>query len=230
MTRLNLAVLTLAALTSLAPAALAQQSPDLAPYLIADRSAEIALARTAAPKNISDSATVLVMTRRGLVEAVHGSNGFTCFVLRSFSAGLQDPSFWNPAGRAPQCLNAPAVKSMLPEIRKRVEWILAGVTLTEIAARTARGYASREFPLPAPGAMAYMLSHEQHLADVNPHWMPHLMFYYDATVVPSTFGAGGMSAAVINGSAGDPHSPVLTLFIPVPRWSDGTPALPHAGQ
>ena len=43
MTRLNLSALTLAALTSLAAAALAaQQSPDLTPYLIADRNAEIA--------------------------------------------------------------------------------------------------------------------------------------------------------------------------------------------
>jgi hypothetical protein len=231
MTRLNRSTLTLAALTFIAAAALkAQQSPDLAPYLIADRNAEIALARTAAPKEISDSATVLIMTRQGLIEAVHGGNGFTCFVLRSFSAGLKDPGFWNPQVRAPQCINAPAVKTMLPEIRKRVEWILAGVTLTEIAARTARGYASREFPLPATGAMAYMLSHEQHLADADPHWMPHLMFYYDATVAPSTFGAGGMSAPVINGSAGDPHSPVLTLFIPVPQWSDGTPAMADAGH
>jgi hypothetical protein len=82
--------------------------------------------------------------------------------------------------------------------------------------------------LPATGAMAYMLAHEQHLADADPHWMPHLMFYYDATVAPSIFGAGGMSAPVINGSAGDPHSPVLTLFIPVPQWSDGTPAMPGA--
>ena len=231
MTRLNLSALTLATLTSIAPAPLAaQQSPDLAPYLIADRNAEIALARSAAPKEISDSATVLVMTRQGLVEAVHGSNGFTCFVLRSFSAGLKDPSFWNPAGRAPECLNAPAVKTVLPEIRKRVEWIMAGVSLTEIATRTERGYASHEFPLPAPGAMTYMLSHEQHLADTDPHWMPHLMLHYDGAMPASTWGAGGMMAPVINGSAGDPHSPVLTLFIPVPQWSDGTPAIPGAGH
>ena len=57
MTRLNFSALTLAfsgltlaALTSIAAAALAaQQSPDLAPYLIADRNAEIALARLLAP-------------------------------------------------------------------------------------------------------------------------------------------------------------------------------------
>jgi hypothetical protein len=231
MTRLNLSTLTLAALTFIAAAGLAaQQSPDLAPYLIADRAAEIALARTAAPKEISDSATVRVMTRQGLIEAEHGSNGFTCFVIRSFSKDLKDPGFWNPRIRAPHCLNAPAVKTVLPEMRKRVEWIMAGVSLTEIAARTWRGYATHEFPRPAPGAMAYMLSHEQHLGDTNPHWMPHLMFYFDGSTPASTWGAGDMSAPVINGSADDPHSPVLMLLVPVRQWSDGTPAMADASH
>lgn len=231
MTRFTLSALTLATLTPIAAAALAaQQSPDLAPYLMADRTAEIALARSAAPKEISDSATVLVMTRQGLIEAERGSNGFACFVLRSFSGDLKDPGFWNPAVRAPHCLNAPAVRTILPYIRKRVEWIMAGVSLTEIATRTERGYASREFPRPAPGAMAYMLSPRQYLVDADPQWMPHLMFYYDGAMPASTWGAGGMSAPVINGSAGDPHSPVLTLFIPVPRWSDGTPAISATGR
>ena len=115
-------------------------------------------------------------------------------------------------------------------MRKRAEWILAGVSLTEIATRTERGYASHEFPRPAPGAMAYMLSHQQHLADTNPHWMPHLMFYYDGAMPASIWGAGGPSAPVINGSASDPHSPVLTLLVPVRQWSDGTPAMPAAGN
>lgn len=231
MTRLNLTALTLAVLTSFAAAPLAaQQRPDLTPYLIADRNAEIALARSAAPKEISDSATVLVLTRQGLIEAEHGGNGFACVVLRSFSGDLKDPAFWNPAARAPHCLNAPAVRTILPYMRKRVEWIMAGVSLTEIATRTERGYASHQFPRPAPGAMAYMLSHQQHLVDADPHWMPHLMFYYDGAMPASTWGAGGFSAPVINGSAGDPHSPVLTLLIPVRQWSDGTPAMPGAGQ
>lgn len=226
MTRCILAALTVAALTPLT----AQERRDFTPFLIADRGAEIALARTAAPRAVSDSATILVMTREGLVEAVRGSNGFACFVLRSFSSGLADTAFWNPRLRAPHCLNAPAVQTVLPEIRKRVEWVLAGVPLPEIAARTRRGYASGEFPLPAPGAMAYMLSPKQYLVDEDPHWMPHLMFYYDAAMRPSTWGAGDFSSPVINGSASVPDDPVLTLFIPVPQWSDGTPAPRHAGQ
>jgi hypothetical protein len=203
----------------------AQKTPDLTPYLIADRAAEVALARSAAPRNVSDSATVLVMTRSGLVEAAHGSNGFTCFVLRSFDAGIGDPNFWNPGIRAPHCLNPPASRTILPEMKKRVEWIMAGVSPTEIDARTKRAYATHEFPMPETGAMAYMLSPQQHLADgAHSHWLPHLMFYYDKSIPAAALGAGGMKAPVIDATADDPSAPLLTLFIPVRQWSDSTPA------
>jgi hypothetical protein len=227
--RIHTAALAALALLGAGPVAaqptLAQQIPDVAPYLMADRAAEIALARSAAPKHVSDSATVLVLTRKGYVEAARGSNGFTCLVVRSFSAGLNDPDFWNPRGRAPHCLNPPAVRTVLPEMLKRTEWVLAGVSRSEIATRTRHAYDSREFPMPAAGAMAYMLSPHQHLSDSDPHWLPHLMFYYDRSLPAAAWGAGSMTAPVIDGSAGDPQSPVLVLFVPVRQWSDGTPAV-----
>ncbi|HEY4320053.1 MAG TPA: hypothetical protein VGM77_02655 [Gemmatimonadales bacterium] len=214
----------------LAGAAQAQQPRDFTPYLIADRAAEIALARSAAPAAVSDAATVLVLTPKGFVEAKHGTNGFTCFVLRSFAANIGDPNFWNPKVRAPHCLTPPAVRTVLPEMQKRAEWILAGVSTDEIKARTSKGYASHQFPTPAVGAMAYMTSPEQYLQDDTPHnWTPHLMFYYDRTLPPSTWGAVDGSTMVIDGTGGDPASPV-TLLVPVRRWSDGTPATPPAGH
>jgi hypothetical protein len=223
--------LTLAAVAlSTAGSIRAQQTPDLAPYLMADRAAEVTLSRSAAPKNISDSATVLVLTRSGFVEAARGSNGFTCAVLRSFLGSLDDPNFWSPRVRAPHCFNAPAVRTVLPEISRRAEWIMRGVSRSEIVSRTQRAYASHEFPLPAAGAMAYMLSHEQYLVDANPHWLPHLMFFYDKSMPAATWGAGGMTSPVIDGSVGDPSSPLRTLLIPVLQWSDGTPASPGAGH
>ena len=224
-TTMRLRLLTSAALTLLAARALdAQQAPDLAPYLIADRAAEIALARSAAPGNVSDSATVLVLERKGFVQAARGTNGFTCLVLRSFTAPTNDPTFWNPKVVAPSCFNAPAVGTVLAPILKRVDWIIAGVPLADVDARTERGYASHTFPAPAAGAMAYMTSPRQHLVDSDPHWLPHLMFFYDRVTPGSTFGAAGMNAPIINGSAGDPHAPVLALYIPVRQWSDGSPA------
>ena len=59
------------------------QYPVMAPvaeYLIADRDAEVALARTAAPAAISNDATVVVLTGQGYRTAAEGKNGFVCFV------------------------------------------------------------------------------------------------------------------------------------------------------
>jgi hypothetical protein len=222
-------VLAAAALLAAAPLA-AQQTPDLTPYLTPDRAAEIALARSAAAKNISDSASVLVLTRNGYIEAVKGTNGFTCFVQHSFDADIGDPNFWDSRNRGPMCLNPPATRSMLPEMRKRAEWIMAGVSTAEIAARTRRAYASHEFAMPAAGAMAYMLSPHQRLGSDDTHWLPHLMFFYDRSVPAAAWGVGGSTNTVIDGSAGHPESPILTLLVPVRRWSDGTTAVPEGGK
>ena len=53
--------------------------PSMAPldqYLITDRNAEIALARSAAPAAISSDAEVLVLGRNGYETALKGKNGF----------------------------------------------------------------------------------------------------------------------------------------------------------
>ena len=91
--------------------------PAMAPidqYLMADRSAEIALARSAAPEAISRDATVLVLGRNGYETAVEGKNGFTCLVERSWMSPFDSPEFWNPKMRGPVCYNPAAVRSILP--------------------------------------------------------------------------------------------------------------------
>ena|ERR1700733_5090646 len=73
-------------------------------YLIADRSAEIASARTAVPESISRDAEVLVLGGHGYETGVKGKNSFVCMVQRSWAAGVDDPEFWNPKLRAPHLL------------------------------------------------------------------------------------------------------------------------------
>jgi len=205
----------------------AQKAPDLTPYLIADRAAEVALARTAAPSDISEKATVLVLTPKGYTEASRGTNGFTCIVMRSFAAAPDDPAFWNPHVSAPHCFNEPAARTVLPAVLAQIDWALAGATPTELDARIKKAYADKRFTMPADGAMAYMLSPKQHLSDADPHWMPHLMFYFDRSLKATTFGAGGMTAPIIDASAGQPNFPMQVIYIPIRTWSDGTPAV-HA--
>jgi hypothetical protein len=219
----SFAVITLAIAR---PLGAQQRNRDLAPFMIADRAAEVALARTAAPRSITDSATVLVLARTGFVEAHHGTNGFTCAVFRGFDGASSDPNFWNSKIRSPLCLNPPASRTVLPNLMKRAEWIMAGVDTTEVDARTKRAYAAHELALPAAGAMAYMLSHEQNLGGDDPHWMPHLMFYYDRSMPASAWGAGDGKSPIIDATSAAP-SPIMVLLVPVPQWSDGTPAALH---
>src|SRR6516162_3245980 len=82
--------------------------PNMAPleqYLISDRDAEIALARSAAPDSISRDATILVLGKHGYETAVEGKNGFVCVVERAWTASFDDPGFWNPKNRSPICYN-----------------------------------------------------------------------------------------------------------------------------
>jgi hypothetical protein len=64
-------------------------------YLM-ERNTEIALARSAAPESISRDAEVMVLGRHSYEVAVKGKNGFVCMVERSWTAGIDDPDFWNP--------------------------------------------------------------------------------------------------------------------------------------
>ena len=198
--------------------------PEMAPveqYLIANRADEIALARTAAPPSISGDATVLVLGRHGYETAVKGKNEFVCFVERSWTAGFDDWQFWNPKLRAPNCFNAPAVRTELPVILKRTEWVLAGDTKSQMIEKTRAALASHEFKTPEPGAFSFMLSKQGYVSDdAGGPWLPHIMFFLP-------HGQAAVWAADEDGSPilGKDNSAIETtvLFVPVRSWSDGSP-------
>jgi hypothetical protein len=198
-------------------------------YLITDREAEVALARTAAPPSISASAGVLVLGPHGYESAGKGSNGFVCFVERSWTAGFADPQFWNPRIRAPNCFNPPAVRSVLPQYLKRTEWALAGTSRGDMEGRARAAFADHSFPPPEPGSFSFMLSKQGYLNDdADGPWLPHVMFFLPSGQAPVW--AAGLKGSPIYGSDGQPFEPTV-LFIPVPRWSDGSPTvLPGPAQ
>src|SRR6476646_3358572 len=134
-------------------------------YRIASRGDEIALARSAAPPSISGDAEVLVLGSHGYETAVKGKNGFVCFVQRSWAAGFDDPEFWNPKLRGPNCFNAPAAQTELPRLLKRTEWVLAGATKQQLIEKTKTAVASHRFKSPEAGAISFMLSKEGYLGD-----------------------------------------------------------------
>ena len=198
--------------------------PSMAPleqYLIADRDAEISLARSAAPKSISENAEILILSRHGYETAVKGTNGFVCVVERSWSAGVDDPDFWNPKLRAPICFNAPGARSQVPGIMKRTELVLAGRSKTEVFTALGAAIETKELPTPEPGAMSYMLSKQGYLGDRAGHWHPHLMFFV-AETDPKNWGAGFSGSPMI--AFADTAERLTVFLVPVGRWSDGTSA------
>src|SRR5437879_12261354 len=73
--------------------------PSMAPveqYLMTDRNAEIALARTAAPEAISRDATILVLRRHGYETAVEGKNGYVSAGARGWLGPFsgKDAAHW----------------------------------------------------------------------------------------------------------------------------------------
>jgi hypothetical protein len=165
--------------------------PNMAPvdqYLMEDRGAEIALARSAAPESISRDAEILVLGRHGYETAIKGKNGFVCIVERSWTAPIDDPGFWNPKGRAPLCLNAAAARTYLPRTIRKTDLILAGRTKAQMMEAIVAAIDKKELPEMEPGAMCYMLSKQGYLSDRDGHWHPHLMFFYSRTE-PAAWGA-----------------------------------------
>jgi hypothetical protein len=200
--------------------------PAMAPldqYLIPDESAEIALARSAAPASISNDATVMVLERQGYKTAVQGKNGFLCYVERSWAHDTDHPEFWNPKARTPNCFNAAAASSVSPLYLMKTRLVLAGKSKAEIAQAIAAALDSGELPALAPGGMCYMMSKEQYINDHGHSWHPHLMFYAAGDVAKS-WGANLPGSPVM--AATDPQARLTTFFVVVHYWSDGTSGPP----
>ena len=198
--------------------------PSMAPivqYRLATQTDEVALARSAAPTSISGNATVLTLGDHGYETAVNGKNEFVCLVMRSWAADFTDAEFWNPKLRAPICLNPAAGRTVLPGYVERTNWVLAGVSKSDMIVRTKAALAAKTWLAPEPGAMGYMMSKLGFLSDAGGHWHPHLMFFLPHTE-GATWGANLEGSPIIVAQS-DPE-PVTTFFVPVTHWSDGTPA------
>ncbi len=188
-------------------------------YLIPDRNAEIALARSAAPDSISRDARILVLGPHGYETAIEGKNGFVCVVERGWMAPFDNPEFWNPKIRGPICFNPPAARSILPMTYKRTEMVLAGQSKAQVMGGITI-FVKKELPALEPGAMTYMMSKQAYLTDAGDHNMAHLMFYTPL-----------MDGAVWGADL--PKSPVMlnpqlaleridVFMVLTGMWSDGT--------
>jgi hypothetical protein len=222
--RLTLVPMVVLAAARLVPAQDAKTLyPAMAPvnqYMIADRNTEIALARSAAPKSISDQAEILVLGEHGYETAVKGTNGFTCMVERPWTAGANDPDFWNPKVRSPFCLNAQAVETYLPLTIMKTNLALAGKSKPQIVAAIQSALEEKKLPPMASGAMCYMMSKQGYLNNADGPWHPHLMFFAPSTK-PEAWGANLDNSPIV--AVQDTEDRITIFMVPLSRWSDGTP-------
>lgn len=189
-----------------------------------DRTAEIALARSAAPEAISGQATILVLGPHGYETAIPGSNGWVCGVERSWMNQFDSKDFWKPAIHGAVCYNPPAARTVVPLVRLRAELVMAGESKQQILTGIKAAYAQNKIPPLAAGAMSYMLSKHSYLTDAGSHDLAHLMFY-----VPmgqdDAWGAdlphSPVSRIPVFGGAPEP---IVIYIVTASTWSDGSPA------
>jgi hypothetical protein len=201
-----------------------------------EESAEIQLARSAAPNSISGDATILVLRRQGYETAVEGKNGFVCMVARSWLAAFDWPEFWNPKVRAADCMNPQAARSILPIAFLRSRMVMAGRSKAEILSAVKAAFENRQVPKLENGAMDYMMSKSAYLTDEGDHNAPHLMFLTTG-MDAKDWGSGAAGSPLMSApywffSSNEPSQmrglpPILVFLVGVANWSDGTPVGKH---
>jgi hypothetical protein len=210
-------VLLLAGLN--APAVLAQgpKYPPLSEYMM-PRDAEMALARSAAPANISDRATIKVLTNSGYQVAREGDNGFVCMVMRAWSAPTYTPAqfrdlVYDAKVHAPICFDPAASRTVMPYYELRSKLGMEGKTPDQIAEGVQAAYAKGVLPKRNGVAFAYMWSADQNLGPGIGHWHPHVMVfspYYENSMV-----GGNEFGSALPQLSDDAGTPFAVVVIPV---------------
>jgi len=173
-----------AILVSLAASAVWAQGPKYPPLSVymMPRDAEMALARSAAPANISDRATIKVLTTSGYQLAREGDNGFVCMVMRGWTAPTYTPAqlrdlVYDAKVHAPICFDPAASRTVMPYYELRSKLGMEGKTPDQIAEGVQAAYVKGELPKRDGVTFAYMWSADQNLGPEIGHWHPHMMVF-----------------------------------------------------
>jgi hypothetical protein len=209
-----LAVYVFCAISVAAASAEDTKYPPLAEYLMA-ADAEAALAKSAAPTNVSDRATIKLLTSSGYKVAHEGTNGFVCLVMRGFAAPTYTPPqlrdlVYDAALRAPICFDPSAARTVMPFYELRTKLGMEGKAPEQIAAGLQAAYAKGELPKRTEVSFAYMWSDNQNLGGGVGHWHPHMMvftpYYENSMLGNNPFGA---PLPLVTDDAGTPFAVVV---------------------
>ena len=191
--------------------ALSATYPPVSEYMMT-REAEISLAKSAAPNNISAHATVKILTASGYRVAVPGDNGFVCMVMRGWTAPTYTPApfrnlVYYSKLRAPICFDPVASRTVLPYYELRTKLGMQGKDPDAIARGVEAAYALGQLPKREGVSFAYMWSANQDLGPGIGAWRPHMMvfapYYTNSMLGDNTF-AGSMP--FVTDDAGTPFT------------------------
>jgi hypothetical protein len=189
------------------------QYPPVSEYMMTPE-AELALARSAAPANISNRATIKVLTASGYQVARDGDSGFVCIVMRGSSAPTYTPAqirdlVYDAKLRAPICFNPEAARTVMPYYELRNQLAMQGKTPDQITEGIQAAYAKGVLPKRDGVSFAYMWSADQNLGSFG-HWHPHMMvfcpYYENSMVGGNPFGA---PLPLVTDDAGTPFAVVV---------------------
>ncbi len=150
---------------------LAAQTAAPAAYVQLGVEEEVALARSAAPAEVSNEATVWRLQDGAYTIAEQGSNGNHCFVMRSMELSLE-----------PICYDEEASATVLLWEFRWHELRMAGHSREQIQQQLDQDIQSGRLAVPSRPAMAYMMSSGQRLYSTQGqrivgNWKPHIMLY-----------------------------------------------------
>jgi hypothetical protein len=150
--------------------AMAQELPKVYDASV-PRERQIALALSAAPAEVSGNATVYILGPKGYEKVREGTNGFSCFVGRSFVKPTETTV-------EPTCFDAEGSRTILARRIYMEELRANGKSEAEIKADIANGYKEGRFKDPSKPGFLYMMSSENRLGSSSTSsFPPHLMFY-----------------------------------------------------
>ena len=187
------------------------------PVPLAD-SAEISLAVSAAPPEVSGRATVYAVRDGKVLTLRTGSSGVACLVAR-------DP---HEGSLYPICFNAEGARTALQRELLQLRLRSLGVAEDSIDRVVTSAYARGELGVPRELAVAYMMSPRQVLFSSPAAtgrrvgaWHPHLMFYVPgATPAKVGFSVEGADDPI---QVGRPGTPEAEMVVKLPKWADGSP-------
>jgi hypothetical protein len=202
-------LLSVAVLFSSAAAQDTPQDPTVTASTPRER--QIELASSAAPAEVSSKATVYILGPKGYEKAREGTNGFSCFIWRSFKETMQ-------VSAAPACFDAVGSRTLMVTAMRTEELRAQGKSEAEIKEDIAKGYKEGRYKAPGPGFL-YMMSNENYFYDSGAkQWgavPPHMMFYAPNKTAKDV-GYEAISSTMVPKLTGDGPEALIVVFAKKP--------------